>query len=703
MTFDPAQKVAVKVEIYTPTLGWVDVTTRGRAASKVHISQGPTPGAIQAETARLECALGNADGYLTEGNPGSPWYPYVGRGLPVRISLVGVLGTDAQRFSGSINTLRAVYPGGSDSTVEITAIGRLGAVGQGSDPLDSPLFRAIPGLSPVAYWALEDGTTATLGASAVAGVDPLRAVGQVRFGSDDGCAGSDKLPNFTGGGQLLADLPSTGSSTSWRVECVARFGTGSDSITGGQFAIALHWDTVGGTLGGWELTADATEAYVQWVSTDGSRSNIIASNFSVADGLWHHFRVECVQSGADVITTLTIDGIAFTSTFAADTIGRITNIIVNYINPVAAYAPSVGHLAIWAPYAPAAPLDTALVARGWAGETAHARMIRICTEEGIPYSITSTVSPAMGAQPLATVFDILDECHVVGQGLLHDASTDGAITYIATDNLTNLSASLAITTDIVAAGGLVPRWDYQDVYNDVTSTRPGGASVHVSDEAHVAAINRRAKGAPRPNVQLDAELGDDAGWRVRVGTAAGPRYESIPINMRNLAAAALATTIINLAIGNRLTVAQAVLPASHPPGGIDVLIVGWDEILDADTWIIAFRGVPYAPYRVGILAATSGDTDPLLGWLSADTCTVHTAVTSATSTSWSVDSTPLWTTTADDFPCDVVVDGEVVRITDVAGGANPQTWTVTRNINGFARTHAAGASIDLLNPIVLAL
>lgn len=62
---------------------------------------------------------------------------------------------------------------------------------------------------------------------------------------------------------------------------------------------------------------------------------------------------------------------------------------------------------------------------------------------------------------------------------------------------------------------------------------------------------------------------------------------------------------------------------------------------------------------------------------------------------------PLWTTT--DEPVSLLIGGEEVTATTITGSTSPQTFTVTRSVNGIAKSHAAGTSIALKTPATLAL
>lgn len=53
----------------------------------------------------------------------------------------------------------------------------------------------------------------------------------------------------------------------------------------------------------------------------------------------------------------------------------------------------------------------------------------------------------------------------------------------------------------------------------------------------------------------------------------------------------------------------------------------------------------------------------------------------------------LWTTAAAQFPFNIMVGGERMTVTAISGASNPQTFTVTRSVNGVVKSHAAGAEV----------
>lgn len=76
---------------------------------------------------------------------------------------------------------------------------------------------------------------------------------------------------------------------------------------------------------------------------------------------------------------------------------------------------------------------------------------------------------------------------------------------------------------------------------------------------------------------------------------------------------------------------------------------------------------------------------------------------SATSLSVATTSGPLWTTDAGEFPFDLMVGGERMTVTAITGTTSPQTFAVTRSVNGIVKDHPAGTAVELFAPAYRAL
>jgi hypothetical protein len=54
-------------------------------------------------------------------------------------------------------------------------------------------------------------------------------------------------------------------------------------------------------------------------------------------------------------------------------------------------------------------------------------------------------------------------------------------------------------------------------------------------------------------------------------------------------------------------------------------------------------------------------------------------------------------------PFDVIMSGERITVTAISGSSSPQTFTITRAVNGVSKAHTAGESVSLFYPATIAL
>ena len=120
---------------------------------------------------------------------------------------------------------------------------------------------------------------------------------------------------------------------------------------------------------------------------------------------------------------------------------------------------------------------------------------------------------------------------------------------------------------------------------------------------------------------------------------------------------------------------------------MDQLVLGWNEILDADTWLWRPVCIPHAPYNnSGVYDTSRYDMNSTLA-----------AGVNATATSLSIATagTPLWSTSAGDRPFDISIAGERLTVTNVTGASSPQTFTVTRSVNGVVKSLPVNSPVSL--------
>jgi hypothetical protein len=569
---------------------------------------------------------------------------------------------------------------GQDVWTPITAEGILRRLGQGKTPLQSPMRREFG--SPtrtgvVAYWPMEDGSRSTQFASALSGGAPLAITGTAAPAAYSGWPASGPLPTL-GTATATAPLPvytATGQTALrlWLKPPAAGVASEQRVLTMTGTGTAARWTLSLTTTGGLRLRA-----------YDGTGTAVLDSGVYAAalNGLDASVGVELTESGGAVNWTLIsqqhnrdsmfgpiIQG-GLTGTLAANTVGRITTVTVG--EDLALGDTVVGHIAI--ANSTTAYANTGSALAGWAGETAQARIARLCTENGISFVSLAIAffSIQVGPQPAGTLLQVLETAAEADGGILSERIDDIGLAYRSRYTLYNQTPSITLSFDVPGEvpPGLAPTEDDQGTANDITVKRLNGSSARaVLESGRMSVLDPpngvgRVDDAPELNLYQDAQLTDVAGWLLHVRTVDAPRYPKIPVDL--IAGPHLIEQALGAAAGDRIVIDDP--PPWLPPDDIDQMVQGWTETLSLTDWRIEYNCTPYEPWRIGVL------DDTVLGRADTDGSTLASSATS-TATALSVATTtgPTWVTTLSEAPYDLTIAGEVVTV--VAAGtqlaANP--------------------------------
>jgi hypothetical protein len=589
------------------------------------------------------------------------------------------------------------HQSGNERHVSITASGVLRRLNQGAIARKrhpgsagrSALYREIMASSSlVAYWPLEGGRSASQVVSPIAGVESMW--GDLELGGSDGPGGSDpSLPSLESRGELFAKIPYSGS-TSYRIECVAKLGLEGQGA--GDGPPILQWSTPG-SISLWRIEATDTEFQVTYY-VGGSGTTILVSGSPAFDGAWHHLRVDIADNGANIDTDFTVDGVAVDSTtivgagfFWPEDVGVLTfDTVEDQALPL-----GVGHIAVWSDST--VSTNTPDAATGWTGEQASDRVARVCTEEGITSSVVAATGTEIGPQPADGPLAILREVESTDLGLLFDVG--GRVDYIARVARYNLAADLELDYNTgQIQHPLEATYDDQQIRNLITISQRDG-STGVTYELTTGEMGTATVGTYEHPVTVnladEAQLYAHAGWYAT--TVDDIRHPVVGLNFAR--SPELVLPWLNAGIGSRVTVANP--PAELPPGTLDLQAVGYEEFIHDKVWSVVLNTVPNRQYNVIVLDGT-GNTSRF----ETSGSTLDGAHDSTdTSLAISVDSGPLWDTA--DEPFDIDIGGEQITVTAVTGASSPQTFTVTRSVNGVTASHADGDDVKLWRPSVLAL
>lgn len=630
----------------------------------------------------------------------------------------GALVSDREyRFHGEVSSWPSRWDvSGSDVWVPIEAAGVTRRMGQGKKALDSTLRRRIPSDPKlIAYWPMEDGAEATAAYSPLTGIRPM-AVSGMDFAADDSLGGSSALPKLRRDGASFRATVPRSTTPGWQVEGVYYL----PELPATQTEI-LRVSVTGSTMATAIVYASTAGVRIEARDGDGTILNFFLydSATALADfyGKWNRLAVYTAASGGTTYLYVSWRDIAANNRWIARTVftgtqGSVVGVSGTY---GAATADMVlGHLAVFNVPAQGSAITSPPGSSiftgaddGFTGETALNRMARLATEEAdqvalswIDGDVTRTAE-AMGPQRPDTLLALLEECAATDLGILYERRDATALRY--RDRTTLYNQPVALALDYTARGEvpppLEPVEDDQAVRNDVTVTRRGGSSARAVLDTGPLSVLPPPAGVGPYDESLTLSLADDeqvplqAQWRMHLGTVDEARYPTITVWLH--AAPHLIDQVLLLDIGDRLQIASP--PPWLPPEVIDQHVQGYTEQLGAVTWSLAMNCTPARPWQVGVY------DDPRARYDTAGSSLASAVTASATTLSVTTPDDQPWTTAATAFPLDVLVGGERMTVTAIAGSGSTQTFTVVRAANGITKAHAAGTDVRLADPTIYAL
>jgi hypothetical protein len=675
-----------KVEIYL-TAGWTDITGDVYARDPITISRGARAWGSGVDPGACTLTLNNKGGKYSRRNPAGPYYGQLGRNTPIRIST-----TQGVRWVGEVSAWpRRWDVSGGDVWVPVQAAGILRRLRRG-DPLRSALYRGImadPSSSLVAYWPMEDATGSTQAASGFAWSSDVLLTSGLSYAADSSLPGSDALPTVGAAASLASAV--RGFTAEWRVEFMWRLGAAPAAN------VDLLAVSTGGTIASWTLrvTPAATFQVIVTPAAAGGAIQTLTVTPPAGQplyGVWQRTTLQIKLSGAGDTQYLfqTAADIGQTGWYSSGVLagtapGVITGVSGSYGSAASGLA--LGHLAVYNLY------DAGVVSYrpgpgGYAGETARARLARLCAEErvGIVLPGGTDTSAAMGAQRPASLLDLLQECADADLGILGEDRMTIALAYTPRTALYNRAPTLAL--DYTVRGEIAPPLEPDDddlgLANDVTVARVGGSSARatldegpLSTQAPPSGAGRYAPPAVALNVASDGQLPDLAAWLLHAGTWDEERITSLTVDLA--AGPWLRTAAAAVDAGHVVTVA-------HPPpwlayGTVSAMVQGYAETIGVYSWTITYSTTPAGPWTVGVLDST------VLGRLDTDASTLAAAVSaSAVTLSVSVDVGPLWTTDPAQYPIGLVIGGEEVTARAPGAALDLIDGTFESGVGGWTPT-----------------
>lgn len=600
------------------------------------------------------------------------------------------------RFIGQISEIAPQWPSGDLSTdvdagnsiVSITASGVLRRMQQGAPVIDSALRKAIPASSPVGYWPLEDDADSTVAASGLQNGNPATTVG-ADFASDDTLPGSDPLLKLGPAPDRLAAPVPVSATNQFTVAFLYNAPSAPGPNPGVRVASIY---TNSPTHPRWDLLLSDTVASLEGFSPSGAL--IYAQDMLVGSDLytgWQWWSFYATQNGGSMTWSFEWNNIGgkagyFTSTVPTTTVGNVSQVV---LAPDGLNEWSFGHLIVFDKFVDA----DAFPADGYKNETAGIRASRLASEAGVDMIAETVGTAAMGPQDSSSHLQQIFVAATAEQGVVSEQIRRFGLAFRPNGSLYNQTPVMVLDASRnEITFPFQPIEDDQRLRNDITVDRDGGSSFRAADVDPQIGVYDESLST---NLANDTQLVDLAYWRLWTGTWPGMRYPTVTVDF--LHAGRWLSSFFNLKEGDRIQVIN--LPPQHPLDTVDLIVEGWLEKLAPESYKVELSCSPAGIWNVGHLTT---DTNTLgYGRLSAAT-TLQSAVTSTATSFVTVSSEP-WTTTAGDFPFDVVVNGERMTVTNITGSASPQTFTVVRSVNGVIRSHSAGSELDVYDPLVMAL
>lgn len=724
---------------------WTDMVTLGLVLDrdKINLRYGQSSEAANADPATCNFTLKNLDADFSFLNPESPYWGKVDRGTRIRISVP--LGNDkGYRFHGELAGVTDNSDiSGTDLSVSFEAAGYLRSAGQGDQVLDSPIFRETMNFTNIhtlentrllAYWPMEDASGSTTLAPAV-GTKPMTFTGSPSLGGYDGFKCSGALPSVLGStmtarpdSYTLANYNSVGSATGDHGVEVNFLLSAPSGITAANTIMKIRANGLDAAVD-WKLSYPSTDhLQLRVYDLDGSLLQDSGSQAASIVGILNQVRIRMrydhgtgdMDVEVHLYNCTTGDhSIPIAITVSGGTPGRFTQIVLNEPT-VTAVDYYVGHLTLREIMPDSLTLNPVVYdsLNAYLGEEADVRFARLCGEEAITHEVITTGGTVtvddfengstpdgvtMGYQSQNTILELLRECEASDGGIIYEPRQFFGMGYRTRRSMLNQDVALTLShSGHNLVDSVKPYKDDTYVRNRWTVTRDGGSSsTQEISTGKMSVLPSPAGIGPRPDsttlsLETDAQAATEASWRVHVSSVNEPRFPELDLNLaHSTMQGVIRNTVLEVKHGDRVVITD--LPQRLGPDDLSQLALGWTEQIDKFQHTITLNTSPESPYRSGVL---NSSTKPRVGtdgsYLVNGLNPTETSLSVRTQTGSAVwaDSA----TYASDFPFDIKVNGEIMTVTAITGTSSPQTFTVTRSINGVVRSHDNNSSVALAVP-----
>ena len=624
---------------------WTDVSAYVNLSRGITLNRGRGRTATQAEPGRCSLTLNNDDGRFTWGDPAGAY----GLGMgdqpqlrqPLRVS-ADFGGGWVPIWTGYVDEWVGGWDGGMRPVVRVTASDRVSRL-QLVSLNDGAIMSEVLYDQPVAYYPLDEPAGSTSAGDRSGRQGPALAVASVGTGSGTADFGSGASPDGVGtvvaftpstaanGKRLVNDATGLTSSTTWTVE----MWVATVEATGSFLVLSTPVMSSNGVV---NMTQSSPSGNFYASQQVGTTLAGIDSGIDIDDGAWHHIVATC---DASTLRTY-VDGVAGATVSAASpgtaSFGRIQVGGFAELGVGSAADGQIAHVAVYDTALSAARIlahyEAGQASGSFTGDTADERFSRLCRLAGLPsalYASDATATTVLGAQPLGGI-GLMDAILQVTDSERGVAYVDGAgvLTYLSSASVSGLTSALTLGPSDVDQDVTLTTND-QELVNDVTVTRPGGATQRRADQASIDSIGQAASTVDTL-LTTDAEAGALADLLLSQGLVVHPRTDDLTLDLRAKATTIDADAAVALDTGSRVTVAG--LPDGAPASTLELMVTGVAHRITHVEWDLTLTVAPLQtlpPWvledaTLGVLGVTtrlaySSATDELLAeaalWLDA--------------------------------------------------------------------------------------
>lgn len=559
---------------------------------------------------------------------------------------------------------------------------------------------------PIAYWPMEDGTSATQISSGRVNGSPMSIQGQPDFGANNVFVASAPILNINDA-ELTAVIPDYVDPGVFTVTFLLSMPDTDEAATGTD--LVQFYTT--GTGYSYDLRYTATGGGSLQLLVFNSSSTLLYDTGSIdfsMRGSSALITLVLKQVGGTVTYTLykinqnpvTIGGTGPTTVTGVTTLGKITQIRVN---PAGGYDQvGFGHLTVVPDEWTYNVIFQEFV--GWTRQTAISRYMRLCYEINVPFTYRSSwdvTSTRVGAQKVDKLGTLFKQPAESDAGFLICARAAHALEYITRGSL--VGAPVMATFDYSAGqvkDPFDPTTDKTYVENQVTVRRIDGTTAISELTAGALSTQEPPNGIRVREGGYDLSLVDDtqaqthSDWRLGAGTIDQYRVPELRVTPAGVSAHTV-ERILSLGVGMRVDISN--LSGKNIYDTMQQVITGAKLSLGKREYPVLSMVTQPSEVYTGF-ALTGGDnarpgmTDSRL----------NTAINSSYTGSVSITSDAgyyLITTQSSDFPMNIMIEGEEITLSSVSGDVSPQTGVISaRGVNGVSKSHTVGELIQLYRP-----